>query len=216
LIAFALAFRIDRIGVQHAVRQLSGRTMGLLEDELAQERGALGDQTAFGGAQVAQQRGAFHEGTDRGRAAIERRDPVRAREEAGEVAAVLDVDGTALDGDQAVATPVGAGDVVDQLDFGVVGGLEADVIGATEGVEGVFVLALEDAGGDGVVAVFEAVQRRLELACDGFGSAGFRSIAARGLALLLGGCAWHEMSSLHAKSIARGKAIPDRPVSLCR
>jgi hypothetical protein len=132
--------------------------MGLLVDELAHERAALGDEPVFGCAEMAQQRRPADQGRDGEGETFQRRDLLLAGEEAAEVAAILDVDGAGFDGSETGQTPVGRSDGVDQMDFDVVDGLEADPVRVAEGPEGVFVLALEDAGEDGIMAVFIGVE----------------------------------------------------------
>jgi hypothetical protein len=165
--------------------------VGLLEDELAHERAALGDEPVFGCAEMAQQRRAPDQGRVGEGEAFQRRDLLLAGEEAAEVAAILDVDGAGFDGSETGQTPVGRSDGVDQVDFDVVDGLEADPVRVPEGPEGVLVLAFEYARKDGVMAVFIGVQGRLELASDGFGAARAGAIAAGSFLLLVGRYAWH-------------------------
>jgi hypothetical protein len=97
----------------------------------------------------------------------------------------FDIQDAGLGGHDAGEAPIDGGEVEDEVQFGLVGGLEAANEGLEEVVERVLVLAAEDARELGVTAVLEGVHGGTGFALGRLGAAGACAIAPGGFELLV-------------------------------
>jgi hypothetical protein len=116
---------------------------GAFADEGGDAAGEVGEERFFGGAVAGEGGAAGLAGGVGGEGGVEGVD--------------FGVDGVGLDGGEAVEEPLGLGELIDKVFFGLVGRVVAGVVGGEVGAEGFRAFSFEEGVLGGIEAVFHGV-----------------------------------------------------------
>jgi hypothetical protein len=151
--------------------------------ELIEDGLALESELTFAGGEELRELGAVREGLEGVSEAIEFGGMFAGADEGGGLDIDFDIEDAGLGGHDAGEAPIDGSEAADEVQFGLVDGLEAADERLEEVVESVLVFAAEDAGELGVAAVLEAVHGGTGLAFGRFGAARAGAIAPGGFEL---------------------------------